>query len=123
MGFVLWEGSHGRGGAYAATYMQGFSSNLLLGEGADGTAPSADHASLVARELTGGKWGNYIFSYKPGAKGKAGNIAAFALTVRTVKWQKHQAILFTDQTGVIRWTTKNRAQTAKDEPIDSLPGL
>jgi hypothetical protein len=94
--------------AYAATYGKGF---------------SPDHAALVAIELAKGKWGNYVFSYKPGAKGKDGKIAAYTLTVRPVKWHKDQVSYFTDQTGIIRWTKENRAPTAKDEPIDSLPAL
>ncbi|MGA2629729.1 MAG: hypothetical protein ABSG54_05885 [Terriglobia bacterium] len=109
---------------YAATYGKGFSPDLLsLGEGPAGAAPSADHAALVAIELAKGKWGNYLFSYKPGAKGKDGKIAAYTLTVRPVKWQKDQVSYFTDQTGVIRWTKENRPPTAKDATIDSLPGV
>ena len=108
---------------YAATYKKGFSPDLLsLGEGPAGAVPSADHAALVAIELAKGKWGNYIFSYKPGARGKDGKIAAYTLTIRPIKWQKDQVSYFTDQTGVIRWTKENRAPTAKDATIDSLPG-
>jgi len=109
---------------YAATYKKGFSPDLLvLGEGPAGAAPSADHAALVAIELAKGKWGNYLFSYKPGAKGKDGNIATYMLNVRPIRWHKGLVSYFTDQTGVIRWTKGNRAPTAKDPPIDSLPGL
>lgn len=108
---------------YAATYKKGFSPDLLsLGEGPAGAAPSVDHAALVAIELAKGKWGNYVFSYEPGAKGKDGKIAAYTLTVRPVRRQKDQVSYFTDQTGVIRWTRENRAATAKDPTIDSLPG-
>ena len=110
--------------AYAATYGKGFSPDLLaLGEGSGRAAPSADHAALVAIELAKGKWGNYLFSYKPGAKGKDGKIAAYTLTIRPVKWQKDQVSYFTDQTGVIRWTNENRAPTAKDATGDLLPGV
>ncbi len=109
---------------YAATYKKGFSPDLFsLGEGPAGAIPSVDHAALVAIELAKGKWGNYLFSYKPGAKGKDGKIAAYTLTVRPVKWQKDQVSYFTDQTGVIRWRKENRAPTVKDATIDSLPGV
>lgn len=109
---------------YAATYKEGFSPDLLaLGEGPAGAAPSADRAALVTIELAKGRLGNYLFSYKAGAKGKDGKIAGYTLTVRPVKWQKDQVSYFTDQTGVIRWTKENRAPTVKDSTIDSLPGV
>lgn len=108
---------------YAATYKKGYSPDLLvLGEGATGTVPSADHAGLVAKELAEGKWANYLFNYKPGPKAKDGNITAYTLTVRPVKWCKDVLSYLTDQTEVIHWTRENRAATAKDPTVDSLPG-
>jgi len=109
---------------YASIYKTGYSANLLaLGEGPSGTEPSAAHAGLITNELAQGEAHGYTFTYKPGAKDKDAAIRTYTLVARPMKWQKGRVSYFTDQTGVIRWTKQNRAPTAKDEPIDSLPGL
>ncbi len=102
---------------------KGYSPNLLaLGQAPSGAAPSADHAGMIVNELADGKKGNYLFTYKPGAKGKDGKIGSYTLTVHPVKREKGGMSFFTDQTGIIRWTRENRPATAKDPTIDSLPG-
>jgi hypothetical protein len=110
--------------AYDSTYKKGYSVNLwVLGEGPRGFTPSAAQAGLVASELARGKWHNYVFTYRAGAKDKDGRITAYTLTVRPTRWRKGLVSYFTDQTGVIRWTKEHRAPTAKDPTIDSFPGF
>ena len=103
---------------YAATYNKGYSVNLLvMGEGPEGSPPTETQAGLIASELAKGRWHNYIYTYKPGAKDKDGHISTYAVTVRPAKWQKGAASFYSDQTGIIRSTRENRAPTAKDKPI------
>jgi hypothetical protein len=103
---------------YKSTYTKGYSVSLLvLGEGPAGSTPTETQAGLIASGLAQGKWHNYIYTYKPGAKDKDGHISTYTLVVRPAKWQKGLLSFFTDQSGVIRQTYENRAPTVKDPPL------
>jgi len=104
---------------YAATYKKGFSPTLAaLSEGAEGAQPTAARAALIDASLGSGKKRGYAFTYKPGARDANGHIKAYTVTARPMKWQKGARSFFTDQTGVIRWTNKKRAPSAKDPAIE-----
>ena len=107
---------------YAATYDKGYSRTLTLAleTAAKQTDPFLGGAELIDGSLMRGKKGGYVFVYKPGVV-EGGKIVTYTVVARPEKWRKDLRSLFTDETGVIRWTSENRAATAKDPPINSLP--
>jgi hypothetical protein len=109
---------------YAATYDKGYSRTLApaLETAAKQTDPSLGGAELIDGSLMRGKKGGYVFAYKPGVV-QGGKIVTYTVVARPEKWRKGLRSLFTDETAVIRWTSENRAATAKDATIDSLPGV
>jgi type IV pilus assembly protein PilA len=103
---------------YASTYNTGYSVSLeVLGETPPGVKESASRANLITHDLAAGKKGGYIFAYRPGKKDKDGRISVYTVTARPIKWQRGRKSIFSDQSGVIRWTGENRAPTAKDPAI------
>ena len=106
---------------YAKEYQKGYSPTLAaLGLPPDGVKPSSVAAALLDNSLTSGKRNNYLFSYTSGVADAVGKIGTYTVTVRPANWQKGTVSLFTDQSGVIRWTKDNRMPSAKDPTIDSL---
>jgi len=104
---------------YAATYNTGYTRTLAeMGETSAGVKESASRANLIDSQLAAGRKHGYVFTYRPGPKGKDGKTSSYTLTARPIKWQKDAVSFFSDQTGVIRWTRENRAPTAKDDIID-----
>jgi hypothetical protein len=106
-------------------YHSGYSPTFAsLGLPPKGTKPSASHAGLLDIGPTSGKAGGYIFApgyiftYTPGPKDLSGKIAKWSVTARPVTWKKGVRSFFADQTGVIRWTAKNRAARATDRPVE-----
>ncbi len=109
---------------YALTYKSGYSKTLAaMGMSEGWKSPSPEAAGLIDETLTGGKKAGYVFIYKPGAANEKGEIKSYTLTARPMKWHEGALSFFTDESGVIRWTAVNRAPTAKDATIDSMPGL
>jgi hypothetical protein len=103
---------------YRHHYPLGFSPTLAsLGVPPKGVQPSASAAALLANSLTSGTTGGYIFTYTAGSKDSSGKIATYTVTARPIAWTKGIRSFFTDQTGLIRWTDKNRAPRATDTPI------
>lgn len=103
---------------YAQTYKTGYSPSLAsLSVPAEGTQVTASAAGLIDASLGSGKRNGYIFTYKPGKPDAQGQTNTYTVTVRPAKWQKGVKSLYTDQTGVIRWTKENRAPTAKDPAL------
>jgi hypothetical protein len=104
---------------YGNIYHKGFSPALKnLGAPAAGQKPSAARSYLVDEDLAAGKKNDYIFTYKPSAPGKDGKINAYTVTARPVKWKKGLKSFFSDSSGVIRWTGRNRAPRASDPAIE-----
>ena len=108
--------------AYESTYANGFPPSLgVLGPGNPETCSAAD---LIESVLAGGKKTGYLFVYTPGpkvekpAKGCPPGAKSYTVTARPQEFGKtgHRNF-FTDETGVIRVTSENRAATVKDPPI------
>lgn len=103
---------------YRGHYPLGFSPTLAsLGMPPNGVQPSASAAALLTNSLTSGTTGGYSFTYTAGSKDSSGKIATYTVTARPIAWTKGVRSFFTDQTGLIRWTDKNRAPSATDAPI------
>lgn len=109
---------------YAETYGAGFTNTLTkLGPPASGQ-PNASHADLVDLLLSGGVEGGtatsfvksgYRFVYTAGAADADGRIRTYTITARPIAYkQSGVRSFFTDQTGVIRATSEDRAATARD---------
>jgi beta-lactamase regulating signal transducer with metallopeptidase domain len=104
---------------YSKVYRAGFSPTLAsLGVPQKGMQASASAADLLTKSLTRGKKGTYIFTYTPGPKDLSGKITMYSVTARPITWKKGVRSFFAGQTGVIRWTDKNRAPRATDAPIN-----
>lgn len=105
--------------AYEKAYNNGFSPNLkALSVPDQGTNYTASAAGLIDASLGGGKRNGYVFTYKAGAPDDHGKISSYTVSARPAKWQTGVRNFFTDQTGVLRLTTENRAATAKDPDMD-----
>jgi len=105
--------------AYATTYNTGFSPTLkALSVPDHGTDYTASAAGLIDASLGSSKRNGYVFTYKPGAADAHGKASTYSVSVRPIKWQKGVRSFFTDQTGMIRSTTENRAASAKDSAIE-----
>jgi beta-lactamase regulating signal transducer with metallopeptidase domain len=103
---------------YSRHYPLGFSPTLgSVGVPPKGVQPSASAAGLLDNSLTSGTRNGYIFTYTAGPKDSSGKITTYSVTARPITWKKGVRSFFTDQTGLIRWTDKNRAPRATDAPI------
>lgn len=103
---------------YRSHYAFGFSPTLAsLGIPPNGVQPSASAAALLTNALTNGKTSGYIFAYTAGPRDPNGKITTYSVTARPITWEKGVRSFFTNQTGLIRWTDKNRAPRATDTPI------
>ena len=111
---------------YQATYGNGFPSSLAaLGPPAGGTPANCNAAELIDSLLASGQKHGYKIEYKPGpalekpASGCAlPGAKSYAVVARPLKYQKTGVrSIFTDESGVIRWTADDRPATAQDPPI------
>jgi hypothetical protein len=79
-------------------------------------------SGLVAQSVVSGRKGEYRFRYRPQHTGREQPIKHYTITARPIKrLVKNQKSFFTDETGVIRFTTENRAATRGDPPIPDTP--
>jgi hypothetical protein len=68
-----------------------------------------------------GKKDGYRFRLSPERKSDHRPIKHYVLTARPIRWLlERQRSFFTDESGVIRFTTDNRAATIMDPAIDSV---
>lgn len=104
---------------YAETYKRGYSPSLAsLGPPPSGGAATASAADLISSDVAGVKKSGYVFDYKPGPADTSGNIKTFTVSARPIQYGTTGCKnFFTDESGVIRQTDKDRASTAKDPTI------
>ena len=77
-------------------------------------------ADLFEAVLASGKKDGYRFRLNPERASAGHSIKHYTITARPIKrLVKNQRSFFTDETGVIRFTTENRTATAADPPLDS----
>jgi hypothetical protein len=88
-----------------------------LGVPQEGTKPSASAAGLLDNSLTSGKKNNYVFVYKAGKPDASGKISTYTVSASPAKWREGMWSFFTDESGIIRGTTENRAARASDPPL------
>jgi len=112
-------------------------SSLRVINVAEGTYWGGDSAKGYARTLkelgpagvgfidavtASGEKDGYRFRLIPERTGASGPIEHYRITARpTKRLVKDQRSFFTDETGVIRFTTQNRAATVADPPLDAKP--
>ena len=103
--------------SYNSTYMSGFAPSMAaLGPPAGGGAASAVAADLIDSVFAAGTKSGYTFTYAP-APAAAGIIYAYALNADPVTpGTTGQRYFFTDQSGVIRFSTTAKA-VVTDQPI------
>jgi type IV pilus assembly protein PilA len=104
---------------YASTHGKGFSATLAaLGPPAKGVAASAAAADLIDSVLASGQKSGYILEYTAGAPESDGRILHYTVSARpaTVGVTGVRSF-FTDESGVIRSTSEDRAANAKDPPL------
>lgn len=101
---------------YASTYEGSFSMNLAeLGSPPPGVSPSASAAGLIDEVLARGVKNGYRFFYTPGPQDAGGKITTYTLTARPLQYtHRVRRSVFTDETGVIRFTQEDRNPTAQD---------
>jgi prepilin-type N-terminal cleavage/methylation domain-containing protein len=102
---------------YNSTYGVGFAPSLAaLGPPAGGGAPSAAAADLIDSNFASGTKSGYTFTYTP-APPAGGIIYAYTLNADPITpGTTGQRYFFTDQSGVIRFSTTGKA-TVNDTPI------
>jgi type IV pilus assembly protein PilA len=103
---------------YAATYEDlGYPANLEV-LGGDGPGEStAQHSRLVDSQLSTSPYikSGYRFEYHPS---DLSPIATYTITARPVQYgSTGNRSFFSDETGVIRFTTEDREPTAADPPL------
>jgi hypothetical protein len=99
---------------YASTYGLGYSKTLSQLGPPPGT-PNADAAKLLDRELASGTKNGYMFTYRAGPSDAQGKIKKYTVVARPTAYGRtgHYSF-FTDQSGVIRGTSRDREATAND---------
>lgn len=103
---------------YQKHYKAGYSPSLgSLGVPQEGTKPSASAAGVLDNSLTNGKRNNYVFAYKAEKSDASGKISTYTVTASPAKWREGVRSFFTDESGIIRETSENRAATASDTPL------
>ena len=107
---------------YSKIYGHGFSPTLeALGAPPTGTPPNAMAAALRLPALAEGIRLGYRFTYSPGKPDSQGYIATYSLSARPLRYRRGtRRSFYTDQTGVIRFTKKDREAAAQDPP---RPGI
>ncbi len=93
---------------YASTYPdRGFPDRLAVLGGDGGTS---DHAGLIDEVLASGVKSGYRFNYQV-----SGDHMSYTIIARPVEGSGRS--FFTDQSGVIRFTTEDREPTVEDAPL------
>jgi len=102
---------------YAETYHAGFSRTLdALAGPPPGSHSSSSAAGLIDNVLATGRKNDYTFTYRPGSPDAKGIIQSYTVTARP--GCKGAWNLFTDQSGILRKTSEDRAATANDRGLD-----
>jgi type IV pilus assembly protein PilA len=119
---------------YASKFENGFPSSLeVLGEAPAGDA-TCNHAALLRAPLTSGRKSGYIFTYTPqfpdgatapvispkaASKGcTAGGASGYSVTAEPMQRNTTgMRSLYTDQTGVIRFSASGESATADSPPL------
>lgn len=96
---------------YARTHPdRGFASSLAeLGPGSDDP--------LIDSVLANGKKSSYIFTLTAAPQDFHGRIVRYGITARPQHYGKTKHSFFIDESGVLRFTTENRAATAQDPAL------
>jgi type IV pilus assembly protein PilA len=119
---------------YATTFENGFPSSLEALGGATAGDSTCNHAAFLDPSLTSGRKSGYIFTYTPqypdgatapvispkaAAKGcTAGGASGYTVTADPMqRGTNGQRSFFTDQTGVIRFSTNGESATADSPAI------
>lgn len=78
---------------------------------------------LADADLASGEKDGYRFRLIPQHTAKSHPVSYYSIIARPIKrLTRNQRSYFTDETGVIRFTSANRAPTVADPPIDSKEG-
>jgi hypothetical protein len=73
------------------------------------------NSNCASPEISSDEIGGYRFAYQAGQKDARGRISSYTFTARPVRFgETGNKNYFTDETGVIRWTGKDRAANASD---------
>ena len=104
---------------YKDTYSKGFPASLrFLGPPSRGAKPSSQSAGFVTPELADGVSKGYKVTFRPGPKGKNGNVSTYTILGRPTKYGVTGRRNFhSDESGVVRFTSENRAATGRDSPL------
>jgi type IV pilus assembly protein PilA len=119
---------------YATTFENGFPSSLEALGGATAGGSTCNHAGFLHAPLTSGRKSGYIFTYTPqypdgatapvispkaAAKGcTAGGASGYSVTADPIeRGASGQRSFFTDQSGLIRYSTDGQSATADSPPI------
>jgi hypothetical protein len=109
---------------YQSTYENGYPPSLAaLRTPPPGAEPSCKNADLVDARLARGQVRGYVIQYNPDPPierppaGCPAGVKSYTITARPVTYgQSGTLSFFTDESGVIRSTDKDRAATAQDPP-------
>ena len=104
---------------YKDTYSKGFPASLMfLGPPSRGAKPSSQSAGFVTPELADGVSKGYKITFRPGPKGKNGNVSTYTILGRPTKYGVTGRRNFrSDESRVVRFTRENRAATVRDSPL------
>jgi type IV pilus assembly protein PilA len=120
---------------YASGYENGFPSSFQVFGSEETIVGNCNHAGLIDRRLAGGQKDGYIFTYTPqfpndadgpvvspkaAAKGcTSGGASGFTVTADPVQRNTTGVrSFFSDQTGVIRYSTNGESATADSPPLE-----
>jgi len=104
---------------YATTYNVGYPEALRnLRPPTTGSNPTPTMAGLVDNALAGGAKSGYTFTYRPARPDSLGRINAYTVVARPMVFGlTGKQNYFTDQSGVIRFTSEDREATTEDTPL------
>jgi type IV pilus assembly protein PilA len=111
--------------SYQSQHKIGYPPSLVaLGPPAPNEKPSCRAADLIDPLLASGEKSGYVFTYTPGpsvekpAAGCPSGVQAYTVAARPLRYQETGTrSFFTDETGVIRSTSEDRAATKDDPPL------
>jgi hypothetical protein len=80
--------------------------------------PSASAANLLDSAVAAGRKHDYTYNYSPGLRDASGRIMTYTVLARPVEFGVWEGTgtqnYFTDQSGIIRWTSEDRPATPRD---------
>lgn len=111
---------------YSATYDDGYPPSLQsLGPPSSGRTASCESADLIDQTLASGRKSGYVIEYIPGptiTKRKPGcptGVKTYGIVARPVEFGvSGTRSFFTDESGIIRWTSEDRAAGPNDPLIN-----